>query len=95
MPSGENILHFTGVRMRLLGNGLLKMSLKALNDLDESTLVPFTMKAQNDRFVTRLCNYSKQRVMFEVKTTEINEVFTISQIILFAKEIYTSYPGTE
>lgn len=41
----------------------------------------------------RLANFTNQRVQFELKTTEINEYFIINRIIVFAKPIWSEYPG--
>jgi len=91
---GENIMHFGAVRMRLTGTGSLLMSLFSLDDIKSQTLVPFTMQSSTNIQVTRLSNFNEQRAALRLRTTEINEFFRINRIILFTKEIYTSYPGT-
>jgi len=91
--SGENISHFTGVRMRLVGAGDLQMFFHSLDEVESQTLVPFTMAATTNRESFRLANFNQQRAMLEVKTTEINEYFKINRIIIFAKELWTDYPS--
>lgn len=92
MP-GENILHFTAVRMRVVGQGSLKMRLNSLDDVQTQELVPFSMSAGTNIQPTRLCNFLQQRAQLEVYTTELNDFFKINRIILFVKESATSYPG--
>lgn len=90
---GENISHFTAVRMRVTGAGSLQMRLLSLDEEYTQTLLPFDLVSSTSRQPTRLCNFNQQRAQLEIKTTEIDEVFKINRIIFFVKEIYTSYPG--
>ncbi len=90
---GENIVHFAGIRLRVTGNGNLKLSFHSLDDVRNQTLVPLVMQATTDREPSRLSNFISQRARLEVRTTEINENFRINRIIVFAKPIYTDYPG--
>lgn len=90
---GENISHFTAVRLRVTGSGSLKMRLLSLDEVRTSTLVPFTLTAATNRQPTRNCNFVEQRAQLEVKTTEIDETFRINRIILFVKELYSDYPA--
>lgn len=91
--SGENISHFTGIRMRVTGNGTLKMKLQSLDDVRSLTLIPFTMASSTNIEPFRLCNFMEQRVRLEVKTNLIYATFRINRIIIYAKETFTSYPG--
>lgn len=90
---GEYIHHTTGVRLRLVGTGNLKMRLLSLDAVITQTLVPLVMTPTNAREPLRLSNFKSQRTQFEVSTTEINEVFKINRIIIFAKPVETDFPG--
>lgn len=90
--SSENITHYTAVRMRVYGTGNLKMRLLSLHEVNSQTLVPLPMVAQTNREPTRLCNFNEQRAQLELKTTELDEKFTITRILVFAKEIFADYP---
>lgn len=90
---GENISHFTAVRIRVVGTGKLRMRMLSMDEVVEQTLVPFTMIGQTNIQPTRLCNFTQQRAQLEIKTTAKDEIFKINRIILFAKEVFTSYPG--
>jgi hypothetical protein len=92
--SGENISHFAAIRIRLNGTGNLLMKVYSLDDVKSKTLVPFTMSAANRIIPTRLVNFVEQRASFELKTSAIGEKFRINRIVVFMKEMYTSYPGS-
>lgn len=89
----ENILHFGAVRLRVTGSGSLRMQLIDLDETGTETLVPLTLASAPGREPTRLCNHKTQRVKLKLFTTAIDEVVRVNRIILYAKELYTSYPG--
>lgn len=90
---GENISHFTAVRIRVVGSGKLRMRMISDDEVVEQTLVPFTMAERTNIQPTRLCNFMQQRAQLEIKTTAKDEIFRINRIIIFAKETFSSYPG--
>jgi hypothetical protein len=92
--SGESISHFAAIRIRFTGSGVLRMSVYSLDDVRSKTLVPFTLQPTNRIIPTRLVNFMEQRAAFEIKTTGIDERFRINRIVIFQKEVYTSYPGS-
>lgn len=91
--SGENISHFGAIRIRLYGNGFLKMAVHSIDDIRLKVMVPFVMIKATRIIPTRIVNFQGQRASFELKTTAIDEKFRIHRIVVFTKEIYTSYPG--
>ena len=94
LSSGESISHFAAIRVRVNGTGNLKLSVYSLDDVKSKTLVPLVMQTANRIIPTRLVNFTEQRASFELKTTEIGERFRINRIIIFTKEVFTSYPGS-
>lgn len=92
MPGGQFINHFNAVRVRVTGSGNLNPKLIALDTTTELALTPIPMQASTARLPNQLCNFTTQRAQLELKTTEIDEVFWIRQIIIYARPIYTSYP---
>jgi len=67
-----------------------------LTDLDDTrtyNMVPLVMQATTRIEPTRLANFQSQRIRLVGSTNEINEVFTISRIIIFAKPVAMEYPG--
>jgi len=92
--SGENISHFAAIRIRITGIGSLKMKVLSLDDVKAKTLVPLVMSRDSRIIPTRLVNFVEQRASFELKTSDIGERFRINRVVIFMKEIYTSYPGS-
>lgn len=92
--TGENINHYNAVRMSLRGEGLLLMTAFGLDDVTSFELMPFTMQTSTNIEPTRNMNFVEQRMALEIKTTEINEYFKINRIIIFSRELYTSYPDS-
>lgn len=90
---GNSVSHFAAIRMILTGNGSLLMKTYSLDDVRSKTLVPFTMASTIRILPTRLVNFMEQYAVFELKTTNIDEVFRITRIVIYTKEVFTSYPG--
>ena len=90
---GENISHFSTIRVRATGQGYLKMVVFSLDQVKKKDLVPFELKALNRIQPNRIVNFVEQRASFELYTTEANEYVRINRIIVYMKEIYTSHPG--
>lgn len=91
--SGENITHFTAVRMRLTGSGNLDMTLYSMDDVNSQALVPFVMASATNIQPTRLCNFNEQRASLYLSVDVIDEWFNIKRIMLFTAEHATSFPG--
>lgn len=91
--SQDAIVHYTSVRMRITGSGLLKMRMLSQDDIYISVLHPFTMQAATNIRPTRLMNFQHQRAALEGKTENINEWFSINKIVIYAKEVFSDYPN--
>ena len=91
--SGEQISHFAAIRVRVSGVGNLLMKVYSLDDVRSKTLVPFVLAPINRIIPTRIVNFTEQRASFEFKTTEMDERFRINRIVIFSREVFTSYPG--
>ena len=87
------IHHYGAVRMRVTGSGALQMKLISLDDVRELELVDFTLAATTNIEPTRLCNFTDQSAYLEIKTTEIDERFEISKIVIFTKPVASNRPG--
>lgn len=92
--SGESTSHFGSIRIRVTGDGELRLSVYSLDDLDTKALVPLVMAARARYSPTRIVNFVEQRASFELKTIRKGEKFRINRIVIFTKEIYKSYPGS-
>lgn len=89
----EAISHFAAIRVIVTGSGSLKMSIYSMDDIRSKQLVPFALKNVIRVVPTRLVNFLEQRALFEFKTTNMDEYFKITKIIVFTKEVYMSHPG--
>lgn len=96
VSSGESISHFAAIRVRVTGTdgGQLRMAVFSLDDVRTKPLVAFTMHPKERIIPTRLVNFMEQRASFELKTTEMGVKFRINRIVIFSKEVFTSYPGS-
>ncbi len=92
--SGENISHFAAIRVRVNGTGDLLMTIYSLDDVKSKELVPFVMQTLNRRIPTRIINFVEQRASISLRTEEIDDYFRINRIVVFTKEIFSSFPGS-
>ena len=90
--SGELISHFSAVRLRVVGNGILRLTMYSLQDVESSTLPTITMATSTNRQPAVLANFIQQRASLEIKTTDINEWFRINRVIVFTKPLWADYP---
>lgn len=90
--SGENILHWNAIRIRVNGTGALKMRLFSLDDIRSKQMVDVSMSMLPGRHHTVLANFLSERVSLEIQTNNINDFFRINRIILFSRFHATSYP---
>lgn len=95
MPKGQNytgeLLHFNATRMRLNGSGNLLQFLRSLDNVRWIQLPTITMATLTNREPTVITNLIEQRAQLEVRTTGINEVFSISKIMVYVKPTATGY----
>lgn len=90
---GENEHHVVSVRIRLTGSGNLQIGLEDLDNVQVYPMVPLVMQPTTRIEPTRLANFQSQRIRFTGLTTEINEIFHIRRIVIFAKPVAVEYPG--
>lgn len=96
MPGGANVLHFNAVRVRVIGVGNLKAQMQGYNAVwtkDFTNGTPAVMTTTNPREMNRLTNFTSQVGRVKIYTDAINETFQISAITVFAKPLWTDYPG--
>lgn len=92
MPGG-NVVHFGGIRIRVVGSGNLLMTLFGLNDIWQQPLTALVMSSTNAIEPFKLANFKSQRARLKIETTVINEVFNVNNITIFAKQIWSQYVG--
>ena len=89
---GENLNHYGAVRLRVVGSGDLDIRIYSQEQTRTRLIPSLPMESSTDKQPTKLMNFIAQRAKIKFSTNEINEVFKISRIIVYTKEIYTSYP---
>lgn len=89
---GDQINHFGAVKIRVVGTGILRPKLYALDNAFTVTLATITMASSPGKTPVVLTNLVSQRARLELKTTTINEKAKINRIVLYVKPIYTGYP---
>lgn len=98
MAKGETLNHYGLVRLMVQGSGNLQLKLQALPDENgnvtvEQVLVPRTLTTTSRHPLTALANFTDTAAQLEIKTTEIDEYFILSKIIVYVKSVATSLPG--
>ena len=88
----EYTQHYHAIRIRVKGSGNLKLTLYSLDDVKSQTLTPVAMSSSTNIAPTQLADFNQQRARLDIRTTEIDETFTINQINVYIKPIYSSYP---
>lgn len=91
--SQDSIVHYTSVRMRIVGVGQLDMTMYSQDEIYSSVLVPFTMQATTNIRPNRLMNFQHQRAYLKGSTDVLGEFFKINKIVIYAKEVFEEYPG--
>jgi hypothetical protein len=90
---GENIQHFSTIRLRAVGAGFLKMKVYSLDDIKTKDLAFLTLQSGTRIQPNRIVNFVEQRASFEFWTENLDEWFRINRITVYLKQIYTSHPG--
>lgn len=91
--SDGQIYHFNMVRMRVTGNGNLKVKLFSLDEVNTEQIADMKLSIETNREPRSLANFIEPRAGVEVKTTTINEYFKINRIYLYTKFFASEYPG--
>lgn len=89
---GQYINHFNVVRMRIQGSGTFELRLISLGATETLSLADITMSSATNKYPTVLSNFMQQKAQLEGKTTSIDEVFQIDEILIFAKPVFTAFP---
>ncbi len=90
--AGENIQHFSHLRMRLQGEGNLKTKLISLDPAYFVQNADQLMASVTDIEPTILTNFVTQRAAIEFFTTEENEYLRINRVIVFLRDYGSEYP---
>lgn len=89
--NGE-LLHCGALRYRVTGSGVLRTTLRSLDDVRSATLPTHTLASVTNREPVILANFVEQRMQIEIGTTALNEVFKLSKLTVFIRPVATGYP---
>ena len=90
----ESINHYNGLRIRLTGSGLFRMTLESLNGIKTYPMIPFTMSATTPIEPTRLANFISQRALLRGEIKDFGDNFVISRIVIMIKpQVFNEYPA--
>lgn len=90
--SDGGLIHFGANRFRVNGSGYLQLFLRSLDDVRNVQLVSINMQTLTDQEPLVLSNFTNQRAQLEIRTTNIDDVFNISKITIFVKQVATGLP---
>lgn len=90
--SGENIQHFSHLRLRVVGSGTLKGVLYSLDDVRSLDIPNYTLASVSRIEPTLLTNFVEQRARYKIYVTEENEWFRVNRIVVFLKDYGSEYP---
>lgn len=90
---GEEVInHYGAVRLRVNGSANLQLTLFSLDETQSNVLVPIPLQTITNVEPNRLSNFTQQRAKLMIQTTQLNEFFQISKIIIFVKPVAKSFP---
>ncbi len=93
MSGGEELInHYGAVRLRAVGSGNLKMIYSSFDNVKMNILVDVPLQLKSNKEPNRLANFTQQKARLEIRTIEIDEIFHISKILIFAKPVAKSFP---
>lgn len=90
--AGENIQHFSHIRLRAQGEGDLKFNMISLDPAYFVQLPTLAMESVTHIEPTVLTNFVVQRAALEFYTTEESEYMRINRVIIFLKDYGSEYP---
>lgn len=94
---GENIQHFSHMRLRIVGSGILRSTIYSLDDIRSQALPNYTMAATTRIEPTILTNFVEQRARIKYYITDVNEEnptdwFRLTRVVIFMKDFGSEYP---
>ena len=93
--SGEEVInHYGAIRLRVTGSASLRPTFFSLDEVLQNALISIPVIAVNAIEPNRLANFTQQKAKLELRTTEINETFQISKIMIFVRPVAKSLPET-
>lgn len=89
----QYINHCNAIRLRLKGSGNLRTTLFSYDEVESFVLEPIIMSVNTNIPPTQLANFKQTEMKLRIETTAINEIFNISELLIYIKPVEQSYPG--
>lgn len=89
----EYINHCNAIRLRVKGEGNLRATLYSYDEVESNILEPIVIAASTNIPPTQLANFKQTEMKLRLETTAIDEIFNISEILVYIKPVEQSYPG--
>jgi len=89
--SGE-LIHFGAVRIRVVGSGNLQVIFNSLTEVSSAQLANILMSNPTDREPLNLSHFISQRGFLELKTTNLDDNFFITRVVIYIRPVSTGYP---
>lgn len=84
--------HFGALKVRVVGVGLMGISVRGYDSLSPVTLNPWTLDPNPGKEEQRICNHINERMSVRLSTPVINHWFHINKIRIFSKFMWRSRP---
>lgn len=84
--------HYGAIRIRVRGSGNLKTTLYSYDEIYSDPQANISMSTTTAIPATALSNFTQMLAKLDLRTTEIDEIFEVSQIIVYVKFVGTSFP---
>src|SRR5258708_13260951 len=86
------INHFGAIRIRVNGAGNLVPTFLSLDYVRSQELVPLIMAATTEFEPVRLANFKSQRAFLKFETRNLDDVFRVNRVIVYAKPLWSQMP---
>lgn len=87
-----DILHYTGTRMRVTGEGSLKQIFQSLDYINTEALANTTLRTSNNVNPFTLGNFIDQECSLRVYQDTLDDYMNVSQLIIFTAPLWSGYP---
>lgn len=91
MPENA-LIHLGLIKMRVTGTGGMNLQLRTFDQLNQVSLIPFSLNSTEQYLLQRLTNYTGQGIIFRMSAKEINDTCRVQDVTLFVKPIYSEIP---
>lgn len=94
MSSSDVLCHCNAVRTRIIGEGNLRTILTNTGEAatDSSFLADATLSEATSKSLNQLANFKGEKIAVELRVSEENEWFKLSNLWVYVKQTSASYP---